>query len=63
MLYEVITLTKGKISAINVTLGLNYGYGTARFVGQIAIEPARKNSDFCDTGDSGSLIVTSYNFV
>jgi hypothetical protein len=52
-------LTKGKISAINVTLGLNYGYGTARFVGQIAIEPARKNSDFCDTGDSGSLIVTN----
>lgn len=51
-------LTRGKISAINVTLGLNYGYGTARFVDQIAIEPARKNALFCDTGDSGSLIVT-----
>lgn len=51
-------LTKGKVSAINVTLGLNYGYGTARFVGQIAIEPIRKKAVFVDTGDSGSLVVT-----
>ena len=51
-------LTKGKISAINVTLGLNYGYGTARFVQQIAVEPARKNATFVDTGDSGSLVVS-----
>lgn len=51
-------LTKGKISAINVTMGINYGYGTARFVDQIAIEPARKNSSFVEGGDSGSLVVT-----
>ena len=51
-------LTAGKISAINVTLGLNYGYGTARFVGQIAIEPSRNKAVFVDSGDSGSLVVT-----
>ncbi|MDX9758957.1 MAG: hypothetical protein RBU27_07330 [Bacteroidota bacterium] len=51
-------LTKGKISAINVTIGINYGYGTARFVDQIAIAPARKNSSFVEGGDSGSLVVT-----
>ena len=52
-------LTKGKISAINVTMGINYGYGTARFVGQIAVEPANKNGTFVDGGDSGSLVVSN----
>jgi hypothetical protein len=48
-------LTKANVQAINVTLGLNYGYGTARFVNQIIAE---SNSLFVDVGDSGSLVVT-----
>jgi hypothetical protein len=51
-------LTKGKVSAINVIIGINYGAGSARFVNQIAIQPARKNTEFAIGGDSGSLVVS-----
>ncbi|HOJ05478.1 MAG TPA: hypothetical protein PK916_15880 [Bacteroidota bacterium] len=51
-------LTKGKVSAINVIIGINYAQGAARFVNQIAVQPARKGGDFALAGDSGSLIVT-----
>ena len=51
-------LTKGKVSAINVIIGVNYWCGSARFVGQIAIQPAHKNTEFAIGGDSGSLVVT-----
>lgn len=46
--------TKGRVSAINATVNVNYGSpGVARFVDQIIIEPG----DFSAGGDSGSLIV------
>ena len=46
--------TKGRISAINATVNVNYDSpGVARFVNQIIIEPG----DFSAGGDSGSLIV------
>ncbi|MCZ7556261.1 MAG: S1 family peptidase [Bacteroidia bacterium] len=51
-------LTEGKVSAINVIVGINYSCGSARFINQIAIQPARKNSEFAIAGDSGSLVVT-----
>lgn len=51
-------LTDGKVSAINVIIGINYWCGSARFVNQIAIQPARKTAEFAIAGDSGSLIVT-----
>lgn len=48
-------LTAGRIDALNATVNVSYGTsGTARFVGQIIISPAR----FSAGGDSGSLIVT-----
>jgi hypothetical protein len=47
-------LTKGKITAINATVNVNYGSpGIARFVKQIVISPGT----FSAGGDSGSLIV------
>jgi hypothetical protein len=49
-------LTTGSISAINVTISVNYGVGTARFIGQVMI-----SGKFSDSGDSGSLIVTNNN--
>jgi hypothetical protein len=53
-------LTKGKIVAINVTMGINYGNGngTATFINQVVIEPVPKKRAFVDVGDSGSLVVT-----
>lgn len=45
--------TKGRISAINATVNVNYGApGVARFVDQIII-----TGSFSAGGDSGSLIV------
>ena len=46
--------TKSQISAINATLNIRYGAGTARFVDQIIISGGK----FSDGGDSGSLIIT-----
>ena len=47
-------LTKGRVTAINATVNINYGTsGVARFVNQIIIEPGA----FSAGGDSGSLIV------
>jgi hypothetical protein len=47
-------LTKGRVTAINATVNVNYGpSGTARFVKQIVISPG----SFSAGGDSGSLIV------
>ncbi len=51
-------LTTARIQAINVTIGMNYGSGTARFINQIIAE---SNSLFVDVGDSGSLVVTDDN--
>jgi hypothetical protein len=49
------SLTKGRVSALNATVNINYGNGVARFVGQIIITPGT----FSAGGDSGSLIVTN----
>lgn len=46
-------LTKGEIVAINATVNVGYGVGTARFVNQVIISPG----GFSAGGDSGSLIV------
>ena len=45
--------TKGRVTAINVTVNVGYSSGVARFVGQIIIELG----SFSAGGDSGSLIV------
>lgn len=48
--------TKGRVSAINATVNINYATaGVARFVNQIIIEPG----NFSAGGDSGSLIVSN----
>ncbi len=48
--------TKGRVSAINATVNINYGTArVARFVNQIIIEPG----NFSAGGDSGSLIVSN----
>jgi hypothetical protein len=47
-------LTKGTISAVNVTVDISYGSGkTARFINQVLITPG----SFLAGGDSGSLMV------
>jgi len=46
--------TTGEITGINATVRVRYSSGSARFVGQIIIEPG----GFSEGGDSGSLIVT-----
>ncbi|MCF7974351.1 MAG: S1 family peptidase [Phycisphaerae bacterium] len=46
--------TTGKVKAINATVNVGYGSGTARFVGQIVIA----GRGFSAPGDSGSLIVS-----
>jgi hypothetical protein len=46
-------LTKGRITGINAAVNVGYDTGTARFVGQIIIQPG----SFSAGGDSGSLIV------
>lgn len=57
--------TQGKVTAVNVTVDIKYdgrrcggGSGTARFVGQIAIQdgPGGTPAPFSAAGDSGSLI-------
>jgi hypothetical protein len=50
-------LTNGRITAVGVTINVNYGSGRiARFVNQIAVRAAQ--GDFSAGGDSGSLIWT-----
>ena len=50
-------LTSGKVTAIGVTVNVNFGGGrVARFVNQIAIRA--DSGDFSQGGDSGSLIWT-----
>lgn len=47
--------TKGKVTAINATILVEYDSGTARFVDQIIVGSSRP---FIRAGDSGSLLVT-----
>ncbi|MDR6859871.1 hypothetical protein [Variovorax guangxiensis] len=50
-------LTSGRITAVGVTINVNYGSGRiARFVNQIAVRAPQ--GDFSQGGDSGSLIWT-----
>jgi len=49
-------LTRGTITAVGVTINVNFGGRIARFVDQIAIRAA--SGDFSRGGDSGSLIWT-----
>lgn len=50
-------LTRGSVTAVGVTINVNYGGGrVARFVNQIALRAA--SGDFSQGGDSGSLIWT-----
>lgn len=50
-------LTKGKVSAINATVNVNYGDpGVATFVNQIVVS---KGAPFSAGGDSGSLVVVN----
>src|SRR5207237_6834430 len=47
-------LTRGNISAVDVTVDISYGSGkTARFINQILVTPG----SFIGSGDSGSLMV------
>jgi hypothetical protein len=49
-------LTQGRITAINVTVNVNYGaFGVAQFRDQIAIRSVTA-SDFSAGGDSGSMV-------
>jgi hypothetical protein len=50
-------LTFGQVSAVNATISVGYGSGSARFVNQIAITAVTPEV-FSDGGDSGSLVVT-----
>ena len=50
-------LTQGTIVAINATLDIGYGSGTARFVHQIVVE-SNRGSKFLKGGDSGAIVVT-----
>ncbi|MHC1765231.1 MAG: hypothetical protein AB9869_13180 [Verrucomicrobiia bacterium] len=49
------SLTKGKVSAIDVTVDVGYGSGLARFENQITVYSRKA---FLKSGDSGSLLVT-----
>ena len=50
-------LTSGRVTAIGVTINVNYGGGrVARFVNQMSVRSAQ--GDFSQGGDSGSLIWT-----
>jgi hypothetical protein len=46
-------LTGGTVSAVNVTVNVQYSHGTARFINQVYVTPGT----FSAAGDSGSLIV------
>jgi hypothetical protein len=48
-------LTKGRVLAVNATVNVGYGGGTARFVRQVIITPG----GFSAGGDSGSLVVVA----
>ena len=45
--------TKGRVAGINATVNVNNDTGTARFVGQILVQPGT----FIVSGDSGSVAV------
>ena len=49
------SLTRGSINAINATVKVGYGSGTAIFVGQIIVYSSKP---FIKAGDSGSLLVS-----
>ena len=50
-------LTSGRITAVGVTINVNYGGGrVGHFVDQVAVRAA--SGDFSQGGDSGSLIWT-----
>lgn len=52
-------LTKGRVTAINVTMVIIFTTGPKLFTGQIAIElPPKTKGSFSDSGDSGSLVVS-----
>jgi hypothetical protein len=54
------SLTQGMITAINATVIVGYGAGTARFVKQFIVTSATTGS-VAGPGDSGSLFVTTTN--
>ena len=56
------SLTKGLVFAINATVNIGYGSGTARFVDQILVDGGGKGG-FILPGDSGSLLVLQKNEV
>jgi hypothetical protein len=49
--------TTGKIEDVSVTIKVDYGSGTLRFIDQILISADGKKKPFCGGGDSGSLVV------
>ncbi len=49
-------LTRGTVTAVNVTIGVGYQFGTATFTDQIMVDGTR--GPFLRPGDSGSLLVT-----
>lgn len=51
-------LTSGNIAAVNVTISVGYVAGTAYFSGQFIVS----SSGFCNTGDSGALVVTNNSY-
>jgi len=51
-------LTNGNIAAVNVTISVNYVGGTAYFSGQFIVSA----NGFCNTGDSGALVVTNNSY-
>lgn len=52
-------LTKGTVSAINVTLQVGYDAGVATFTNQVEVTSQSRGGGFIDGGDSGSLLVTT----
>ncbi len=54
---KTTALTTGTVAAVNVTVAVNYAGGTAYFAGQFIVNA----SNFCNGGDSGSLVVTNNN--
>jgi hypothetical protein len=52
-------LTKGTVSAINVTIQVRYDDGVATFTNQVEVTSQSRGGGFIDGGDSGSLLVTT----
>ncbi len=50
--------TKGYVYAVNATVSVGYGEGTARFVDQIVVSSYSTKGDFLKSCDSGSGMVT-----